>query len=138
MDADFCAQFIQIMHSQGTPGFHTLGCYDKVRVVLRSAALLFTCLQLLGDHVKVVLFSCSEYEARNYGVYLQICPWISNSVGNIRSLCFQRFEEYLELVPGRGGIHSGQSDQSGWWKDDLPPWHAKKFLEGFEQAGGVL
>jgi THO complex subunit 2 len=28
----------------------------------------------LGDHVKVVLFSCSEYEARNYGkhnVYLK-------------------------------------------------------------------
>lgn len=34
MDADFFAQFIQIMHSQGTPGFHTLGCYDKVRLVL--------------------------------------------------------------------------------------------------------
>jgi len=32
MDANFCAQFIQIMHSQGTPGFHTLGCYDKVRL----------------------------------------------------------------------------------------------------------
>lgn len=25
--------------------------------------------QLLGDHVKVVVFSCSEYEARNYGNY---------------------------------------------------------------------
>jgi hypothetical protein len=24
--------------------------------------------QLLGDHVKVVIFSCSEYEARNYGL----------------------------------------------------------------------
>jgi THO complex subunit 2 len=68
MDADFCAQFIQIMHSQATPGFHTLGCYDKARLVLRCADMLFTCLQLLGDHVKVVLFSCSEYEARNYGV----------------------------------------------------------------------
>ena len=29
----------------------------------------FTCHQLLGDHVKVVLFSCSEYEARNYGLF---------------------------------------------------------------------
>lgn len=28
--------------------------------------------QLLGDHVKTVIFSCSEYEAKNYGMYLQI------------------------------------------------------------------
>ncbi|KAH0587189.1 hypothetical protein H2248_005998 [Termitomyces sp. 'cryptogamus'] len=54
MDADFCAQFIKVLHTQGTPGFHTLNCYDK----------------LLGDHVKVVLFSCSEYEAHNYGRFL--------------------------------------------------------------------
>ncbi len=37
MDADFCAQFIQVMHSQGTPGFHTLGCYDKASFFLRQA-----------------------------------------------------------------------------------------------------
>ncbi|KAH9899792.1 transcription factor/nuclear export subunit protein 2-domain-containing protein [Cubamyces lactineus] len=54
MDADFCAQFIKVIHTQGTPGFSTLMCYDK----------------LLGDHVKVVIFSCSEYEARNYGRFL--------------------------------------------------------------------
>ncbi|CAA7260264.1 unnamed protein product [Cyclocybe aegerita] len=54
MDADFCSQFIKVIHLQGTPGFHTLGCYDK----------------MLGDHVKVVLFTCSEYEARNYGRFL--------------------------------------------------------------------
>ncbi|KAI0375719.1 hypothetical protein BV20DRAFT_1059341 [Pilatotrama ljubarskyi] len=54
MDADFCAQFIKVIHTQGTPGFSTLMCYDK----------------LLGDHVKVVVFSCSEYEARNYGRFL--------------------------------------------------------------------
>lgn len=30
MDADFCAQFIKVMHLQGTPGFSTLQCYDKV------------------------------------------------------------------------------------------------------------
>ncbi|KAI0650660.1 transcription factor/nuclear export subunit protein 2-domain-containing protein [Trametes meyenii] len=54
MDADFCAQFIKVIHMQGTPGFSTLMCYDK----------------LLGDHVKVVVFSCSEYEARNYGRFL--------------------------------------------------------------------
>ncbi|KAI0832504.1 transcription factor/nuclear export subunit protein 2-domain-containing protein [Trametes gibbosa] len=54
MDADFCAQFIKVMHLQGTPGFSTLQCYDK----------------LLSDHVKVVVFSCSEFEARNYGRFL--------------------------------------------------------------------
>jgi THO complex subunit 2 len=30
MDADFCAQFIKVMHTQGTPGFPTLMAYDKV------------------------------------------------------------------------------------------------------------
>nr|VWP00540.1 Palmitoyltransferase AKR1 (EC (Ankyrin repeat-containing protein AKR1) [Ganoderma boninense] len=54
MDADFCAQFIKVMHLQGTPGFPTLMTYDKI----------------LGEHVKVVIFSCSEYEARNYGRFL--------------------------------------------------------------------
>ncbi|KAF4602377.1 THO complex subunit 2 [Pleurotus pulmonarius] len=54
MDADYCAQIIKFIHTQGTPGFPTLICYDK----------------LLADHIKVVLFSCSEYEARNYGRFL--------------------------------------------------------------------
>ncbi|KAI9063149.1 hypothetical protein FKP32DRAFT_1651303 [Trametes sanguinea] len=54
MDADFCAQFVKVMHLQGTPGFHTLACLDR----------------LLGEHVKAVVFSCSEYEARNYGRFL--------------------------------------------------------------------
>ncbi|TFY55341.1 hypothetical protein EVG20_g9356 [Dentipellis fragilis] len=54
MDADFCAQFIKVIHTLGTPGFSTLMVYDK----------------LLGDHVKTVVFSCSEYEARNYGRFL--------------------------------------------------------------------
>jgi THO complex subunit 2 len=29
MDSDFCAQFIKVMHTQGTPGFPTLVVYDK-------------------------------------------------------------------------------------------------------------
>jgi THO complex subunit 2 len=33
MDADFCAQFIKVLHTQGTPGFHTLMCYDKVWLI---------------------------------------------------------------------------------------------------------
>lgn len=31
MDADFCAQFVKVLHMQGTPGFSTLQCLDKVR-----------------------------------------------------------------------------------------------------------
>ena len=30
MDAEFCTQFIRILHLQGTPSFYTLMCYDKV------------------------------------------------------------------------------------------------------------
>jgi THO complex subunit 2 len=66
------------MHSQGTPGFHTLGCYDKVPFRSCDMDMMFTFLQLLGDHVKVVLFSCSEYEARNY-VCCCIAKWSSKS-----------------------------------------------------------
>ncbi|TFK56192.1 hypothetical protein OE88DRAFT_1621965 [Heliocybe sulcata] len=54
MDADFSVQFIKVMHGLGTPGFSTLQIYDK----------------LIGDHVKAIVFSCSEYEARNYGRFL--------------------------------------------------------------------
>lgn len=35
MDADFCAQFVRVMHQQGTPGFWTLTCYDRVRRLFR-------------------------------------------------------------------------------------------------------
>ncbi|GJE84409.1 THO complex subunit 2 [Phanerochaete sordida] len=54
MDADYCVQLIKAVHLQGTPGFSTLNVYDK----------------LLGDHVRVLIFSCSEVEARNYGRFL--------------------------------------------------------------------
>lgn len=30
MDADFCAQILKVIHMQGTPGFSTLMCYDRV------------------------------------------------------------------------------------------------------------
>ena len=71
MDADFCAQIIKVIHTQGTPGFPTLLCYDKVgscHSLLDLDPTQQWCQQLLGDHVKVVIFSCSEYEARNYGL----------------------------------------------------------------------
>ncbi|KAH9077515.1 transcription factor/nuclear export subunit protein 2-domain-containing protein [Lactarius deliciosus] len=54
MDADYCAQVIKAVHIMGTPGFSTLMVYDR----------------LLGDHIKVVVFSCSEYEAKNYGTWI--------------------------------------------------------------------
>jgi THO complex subunit 2 len=72
MDADFCVQFVRVMHLQGTPGFWTLTCYDRVSRLLvhlgnglSGSPLAY---QLLGDHVKNIVFSCSEYEARNYGI----------------------------------------------------------------------
>ena len=39
--------------------------------------------QLLGDHIKVVVFSCSEYEAKNYGMWSpsQFCVRLSLPVG---------------------------------------------------------
>ncbi|KAF7355034.1 THO complex subunit 2 [Mycena sanguinolenta] len=55
MDADYCAQIIKVLHTLGTPGFHTLMCYNKI----------------LETQVRVILFSCSEYEARNYGRFLR-------------------------------------------------------------------
>lgn len=32
MDADYCAQIIKVIHTQGTLGFPTLMCYDKVGI----------------------------------------------------------------------------------------------------------
>lgn len=60
MDADYCAQMIKVIHLQGTPGFWTLMTYDKV----------------LGDHVKVMIFTCTGYEARNYGTHYVSLPSI--------------------------------------------------------------
>ena len=40
MDADFCAQFIKVLHTQGTPGFHTIGCYNKVCYLLSLLRML--------------------------------------------------------------------------------------------------
>lgn len=71
MDADYCAQIIKVIHTQGTPGFPSLMVYDKVNsnvVTLHDNA--YSAPQLLGDHVKTVIFSCSEYEAKNYGTDL--------------------------------------------------------------------
>lgn len=88
MDADFCAQFIKVMHLQGTPGFSTLQCYDKVSLSnLHDVQPTQRVLQLLSDHVKVVVFSCSEYEARNYGkqspaLILMLCLTRSTQVAS--------------------------------------------------------
>ena len=76
MDADFCVQFVRVMHLQGTPGFWTLTCYDRVSLLLVHLGDELGCLllshQLLGDHVKNIVFSCSEYEARNYGTLIAL------------------------------------------------------------------
>jgi THO complex subunit 2 len=70
MDADYCAQVIKAIHIMGTPGFSTLMVYDRVSLawISRAFKTLICVGQLLGDHIKIVVFSCSEYEAKNYGV----------------------------------------------------------------------
>lgn len=30
MDADYCSRLIKVLHERGTPGFHTLMCYNQV------------------------------------------------------------------------------------------------------------
>ncbi|KAJ7067990.1 transcription factor/nuclear export subunit protein 2-domain-containing protein [Mycena amicta] len=67
MDADYCSQIIKVLHTLGTPGFHTLQCYNKASHALD---IMSRCLpsQILSEQIRSVLFSCSEYEARNYGM----------------------------------------------------------------------
>lgn len=43
--------------------------------------------QLLGDHVKTVIFSCSEYEAKNYGVYSRCICFTAVHVGRQVAFC---------------------------------------------------
>lgn len=84
MDADYCAQIIKVVHLQGTPGFPTLYVYDKVCYIYLLACLewLLTCavMKLLDNHVKAVIFSCSEFEARNYGK--PSSPWFITMPAN--------------------------------------------------------
>ncbi|KAJ3922736.1 transcription factor/nuclear export subunit protein 2-domain-containing protein [Lentinula edodes] len=92
MDADFCAQFIKVLHTQGTPGFHTLACYDKI----------------LGDQIKVILFSCSEYEARNYGRFLlgvlsDLHKWHSEEQTYI--------QDNRSKIGGKAVLHTGFQSQ---------------------------
>ncbi|KIY72984.1 hypothetical protein CYLTODRAFT_343075 [Cylindrobasidium torrendii FP15055 ss-10] len=55
MDAEYAAQMVRAMHNAGTPGFHTMACYNM----------------LLKDLPATIVFSCSEDEARNYGRFLR-------------------------------------------------------------------
>ena len=37
-------------------------------------------LQLLSEHIRVMIFSCSEYEARNYGMFIRtLVPNMANA-----------------------------------------------------------
>ncbi|KAK7060210.1 THO2 plays a role in transcriptional elongation [Paramarasmius palmivorus] len=126
MDADFCAQFVKVMHTQGTPGFYTLACYDK----------------LLGDPVKVILFSCSEYEARNYGRFLlgiltDLSKWHQDEQAYI--------QDNRSKVGGKVVLHAGLQlkyqlpmppENQLKWKDFrtvLRKWH-KKLANAFTES----
>ncbi|KAF7353062.1 THO complex subunit 2 [Mycena venus] len=120
MDADYCAQIIKVLHTLGTPGFHTLMCYNKI----------------LGDHVRVVLFSCSEYEARNYGRFLRgvladLLKWHGDQA--------QYTADSQTVTRGTTVYHPGfvqkyssktieQSDQLDWattFRQVVRKWHTK-------------
>ncbi|KAL0063115.1 THO2 plays a role in transcriptional elongation [Marasmius tenuissimus] len=126
MDADFCAQFVKVMHTQGTPGFYTLSCYDK----------------LLGDAAKVIIFSCSEYEARNYGRFLlglltDLSKWHQDEQAYI--------QDNRSKVGGKTILHSGlqtkyqipmpPENQLKWreFKTILRKWH-KKLTNAFVEC----
>ncbi|KAI0254213.1 transcription factor/nuclear export subunit protein 2-domain-containing protein [Lactifluus subvellereus] len=108
MDADYCAQVIKAIHIMGTPGFSTLMVYDR----------------LLGDHIKVVVFSCSEYEAKNYGRFLlgiltDLYKWFSDEAS---------YEQDNRTKIG-GKIHYLPGFQQSWSpkfpveKTSLLTWH---------------
>ncbi|KAG9317173.1 transcription factor/nuclear export subunit protein 2-domain-containing protein [Chiua virens] len=113
MDADYCAQIIKVIHTQGTLGFPTLMCYDK----------------LLGDHIKTVIFSCSEYEAKNYGrfllgVLMDLWKWAQDE---------QLFiHENRTKIGGRTVLLPGfqprwtNKDQMNLVPEDLLPWSGFK------------
>ncbi|TFK73010.1 hypothetical protein BDN72DRAFT_791474, partial [Pluteus cervinus] len=126
MDADFCAEFIKVLHTQGTPGFHTLRCYDY----------------LLGDHVKVVLFSCSEYEARNYGRFLlgildDLKAWFdSKEAYNTDNQI--KVGKKTAFLPGFSLVYKNKGGSAEEWsnfKTILHKWHrklAKSFIDCIE------
>jgi hypothetical protein len=64
--------------------------------------------QLLGDHVKVVVSPCDEYEARNYGmsrIFLTFGFIFQQFVWQrCRSLLGGNFERSLEVAAGRGTL----------------------------------
>lgn len=53
-DATFCAKYIRLLHSIGTPKFSTLGVYDVI----------------FGKNLSTAIFMCTQREAENYGRFL--------------------------------------------------------------------
>nr|GAT53854.1 predicted protein [Mycena chlorophos] len=109
MDADYCAQIIKILHTMGTPGFSTIVCYDKV----------------LSDQIRAVLFSCSEYEARNYGLFLRgvlsdLFKWYSDEALYIA--------DNQAVIRGTVSYHPGfvqkQQNKKFIQQSDIPPWES--------------
>ena len=125
MDADFCVQFVRVMHLQGTPGFWTLTCYDRVSWLpvhfggdLSSLSLSY---QLLGDHVKNIVFSCSEYEARNYGIPIVfLCSYPLLTV-TVRPIPAWSFDGFVEVASRRTAVLARQSGQE-CFQGRIPSW----------------
>lgn len=72
--------------------------------------------QLLGDHVKTVIFSCSEYEAKNYGtIYLSVgyCCFV-NSTSDDRALFVGDSHRPLEVGTRRAAVRARKPYEDRW------------------------
>lgn len=88
--------------------------------------------QLLGDHIKVVVFSCSEYEAKNYGAWY------------FSSLSLRRFNCYLYTSRNSVGrfllgiltdLYKWFSDEALYEQDNRSKVGGKvHYLPGFQQS----
>ncbi|KAI8819369.1 transcription factor/nuclear export subunit protein 2-domain-containing protein [Fimicolochytrium jonesii] len=119
-DAVFCAKFVLLMHKLGTPSIPTVTLYDKV---------------FAKDVLHADMFSGTEDEAKNYGLFLAVVFASLSSWHNDKAL-FQK-EAIGEKLPGflkrwPPGAPNGKLDlRNGDWIDYdefrqvLRKWHLK-------------
>ncbi|GAA5863246.1 hypothetical protein JCM3774_000827 [Rhodotorula dairenensis] len=122
-DATFAYQMIKRLHSMNTPHFHTIVLYNR----------------LLSTQISPVLYSCTENEARNYGLFLyevlsDLYKW------------YQHKDAYQSEAIGAqlAGFQRNLADQGETrfyehveYQSALVKWHGymvQGFIESFESA----
>ena len=102
MDADFCAQFIKTLHLLGTPGFHTLGCYNRVCTSYEYSAFLAT-LNPFRSWINTsrLFFSLAADTKRVTTVrfLLRLCLSPFVLIDGHRALSLQHLERPCQVVP---------------------------------------